>query len=508
MDQNNYSGKGFVSKKNFSGENYTETVCEYTLPDYFPDIKRILHVFSDVRKTGMYVSDDKTEYEGCVSCAVLYRGEDKSLQCAEFKADFSDSIQTKGANGNVCDVSVTAKNITLRALTPRKVGLKAKIEAHTDIWGEESVSPEIRGISDEEKVQCITQNITYCDTFVCEETGIGVSEDVTVPDGIPAVERVVHTIICPHSVDAKGGDGKVFVRAELRGIIIYRTADDKIASMPVSIALSHIVPCENVTEDSVCSGTVNVYDITSAVSENTNGEKRVVELDLLYDVKVFSRTEKNVTAPLDMYAVGCTGHPEYKSVRCDKNTASFKGNFSVNAMLDKDVCDAVTGNITLCFGNVEGASYSITDGKLVCNGVCDVCAVFDGEEYDSIRVSVPFKGETDVPSKGLGKIVNAVCRCGDVKIRYDGENYFADTEIYVDAVLAEECNYSVMQSIVFENKISDVKLGTFTFYYPTSEEGVWDVAKKYGVPFEDLKSANGISDLKTFKNVVMIPKKR
>ena len=101
MEQKNYNGEGSIIKKNFSGENQTEVVCEYTLPDYFPDIKRILHVFSDVRKTGMYVSDDKIEYEGCVNCSVLYRGEDKSLQCAEFKAEFSDRIQIKGENGAV-----------------------------------------------------------------------------------------------------------------------------------------------------------------------------------------------------------------------------------------------------------------------------------------------------------------------------------------------------------------------------------------------------------------------
>lgn len=509
MDQNNYNGKGSISKKNFSGENYTEVVYEYTLPDYFPDIKRILHVFSDVRKTGTYISDGKTEYEGCVNCAVLYRGEDKSLQCAEFKAEFSDVIQTKGASGNACDVSFAPKNITLRALTPRKVSLKARIEAHTDVWGEENVVPDISGVGDEGKIQSIAQNVSYCETSVCEETGIGISEDVVIPENMPEVQRVVHTLFCPHSVEVKEGDGKAFVRTELRGVIIYETSDGgKIASVPVSIALSHIVQCENITESSVCMGRINVYDITSTVSENTEGEKRVIELDLLYDIKITSNVEKALTVPFDMYAVGCVGYPEYKSVKCDRNIASFKGNFSINAQLEKDICESINGNIPFSFGNIDNASYSVSDGKLVCSGTCEVCAVFDGEEYDSVRTSVPFKGEIDVPSKHINKIVSAVCKCGDVKIRFDGENYFADTEIYIDSVLAEECTYNVIQSIGFENKADDDKRGTFTFYYPTNDEGVWDVAKKYGVPLEILKNANAITDARAFKNVVMIPKKQ
>ncbi|MBR6644760.1 MAG: DUF3794 domain-containing protein [Clostridia bacterium] len=509
MEQKNYNGEGSIIKKNFSGENQTEVVCEYTLPDYFPDIKRILHVFSDVRKTGMYVSDDKIEYEGCVSCSVLYRGEDKSLQCAEFKAEFSDRIQIKGENDAVCDVVFSPKNMTLRALTPRKVSLKARIETHTDVWEEERITPEIKGVSSEDKIERLTQNIGFSEISVCEETGIGVSEDINVPDNMPTVERVIHTLIHPHQTEVKGAEGKAFVRTELRGAVVYETGDTagKIAVMPVSISVSHIVQCENMTDDSVCIGKINVYDITSAVTENTNGEKRVIELDFLYDIKILSSTEKFVTAPYDMYAVGCSGFPEYKSIKCDKSPYSLKGNFSVNAQLEKDVCENITGNISLCTGNVENASYSINDGRLVCTGTCDICAVYEGEGYDSVRVSVPFKGEIDIPQKNLNKAVCAVCRCGDVKIRYDGENYFADTEIYVDSVLSEECNYNVIQSIGFENKADGDKRGTFTFYYPTSDEGVWDVAKKYGVPTEVIKSANGISDLISHKNVILIPKK-
>ena len=149
MDQKNLNSENFICRKNFHGEDQTEVTQEYTLPDYFPDIKRILHVFSEVRKTGMYVSDDKIEYDGCINCGVLYRGEDKSLRCAEFKTEFSDAVSLKGVSVDVCDLSLCAKNITLRALTPRKVSLKSRIEAHTDTWCKEDVMPDIHGANDE-----------------------------------------------------------------------------------------------------------------------------------------------------------------------------------------------------------------------------------------------------------------------------------------------------------------------------------------------------------------------
>ena len=58
MEQKNYNGEGSIIKKNFSGENQTEIMCEYTLPDYFPDIKRVLNVFSSIRPTSVYINGE------------------------------------------------------------------------------------------------------------------------------------------------------------------------------------------------------------------------------------------------------------------------------------------------------------------------------------------------------------------------------------------------------------------------------------------------------------------
>ncbi len=510
MDQKKLNSESFICKRNFSGEDQTEVTQEYTLPDYFPDIKRILHVFSDVRKTGMYISDDKIEYDGCVNCGVLYRGEDKSLQCAEFKTEFSDVIPLKGVSADVCDVSLCAKNMTLRALTPRKVSLKSKIEAHTDAWSKENVTPNVHGTSDERSIESITQSIIFSDTSVCEETGIGVSEDINITESMPAAQKIIYTYITPHTTEARAEDGKILFRGEFKGAVIYESVGDtnEIHLMPLSIAVSHIIQCEDAKEGSVCIGKINIYDITSTVSENTQGEKRVVEIDFLYDIKVLCNKGESVTAPLDMYAVGHTGRIERKNIKCCKNSSFLKGNFSVNAQLPKEFSENITGDVLMSFGNAQGTSFSMEGGKLVCSGICEVSTVFDGDgEYDSVRSSFPFKGEIDIPDRSFNKAQSVLCNCGDIKLRYDGENYFADTEIYIDSVLCEECSYNVIENITFEKKPNDVKQSVFTLYYPTSDESLWDVAKKYGVSLDFLKSSNGTDDVSAHKNVVIIPKK-
>ena len=65
----------------------------------------------------------------------------------------------------------------------------------------------------------------------------------------------------------------------------------------------------------------------------------------------------------------------------------------------------------------------------------------------------------------------------------------------------------MIENITFEKKPNDVKQSVFTIYYPTSNESLWDVAKKYGVSLDFLKASNATDDISAHKNVVIIPKK-
>ena len=140
-------------KKAFSKNSRTEVSCEHTLPDYYPDIKRVLHVFPCTRNTEVYISDDKIEYDGYVNCGVLYRGEDKTLQYAEIKTELHDSINAD-EGGSICDLSLEEESVTVRATDPRKLTLKAKIKACADVYAEENTQPVYSGLDvNEENIQ-------------------------------------------------------------------------------------------------------------------------------------------------------------------------------------------------------------------------------------------------------------------------------------------------------------------------------------------------------------------
>ena len=54
----------YVNALLYNGINHTDVQGEFSLPDYLPDVRRILRVTADARVTGRYMNGEKLELEG------------------------------------------------------------------------------------------------------------------------------------------------------------------------------------------------------------------------------------------------------------------------------------------------------------------------------------------------------------------------------------------------------------------------------------------------------------
>lgn len=498
-------------KKQSSGTGQTEVTYEHTLSDYYPDIKRVLHVFPTVRTTGAYASDGRAEYDGCINCGVLYRGEDKTLRYAELKKELHGNITVGEMNEGACDVSLDNESITVRATDPRRLALKARIKGKADVVTEENTYPVYKGEDvKEENIQKKECEIKTSDITVCGENGIGMSEDIVIPDTAPEAKRIVLVSLVPLISEIHVENGKAHVRTEVRGFAVYETqSDDSTPSafaIPISLMLSHIVSCPEITENSVCVGKTDIYDITAEISEDTKGEKRIIELDLLYDVKITCRNEGVLTALSDVYCVSYGCDVRRKEIITKSNVCTVKGNFSINSGIPEDISQKIEGDVLFASGNTENYSITVCNGKLICEGTLEITVVFCTDEYESVRYPISFKGELDSPFKSANDVCAACCRCGEVKIRCDGESWYADAEIYVDAMVCEKNSCSIVDEATFKSDSKEIPSSSFTMYYPSCGETLWDVAKKYGVFVSDVQRANGTQRKDGDKKVIMIPK--
>ena len=109
----------------FDGSCEVPIDTEYNLPDYCPDIQKVLkcRVVPEISSYG--ISEDTLRCEGVCDIRVLYldpRGE--GLKCCDFTKEFSATIKVKSAQEKaVAWVRAAVEHVNCRAVNARRIDL-------------------------------------------------------------------------------------------------------------------------------------------------------------------------------------------------------------------------------------------------------------------------------------------------------------------------------------------------------------------------------------------------
>lgn len=164
--------------------------ADITLPDYCPDIRRVLKCLVTPRITAVQTAGDRATADGSAGVCVIYADEQGTVCCFEQTYPFSKYADLKGADENCCvNVRAYTQYANCRAVSPRRLDIHAVV----------SVAFGISGVKEEEIItgaEGAGIQLRCCDSrtaslVACTETAFPMSETVPLPDGDPAVSCVL-----------------------------------------------------------------------------------------------------------------------------------------------------------------------------------------------------------------------------------------------------------------------------------------------------------------------------
>ena len=112
--------KNCVVIKTFEDTVIKEVSAEYNLPDYLPDVSRILRADAGVCRAGKYINGSSLEYDGSVTFSVIYSTADGIIKAADFSSDYSGSVTIGDFSGDCSvDADTELDSVTVRLKYPR-----------------------------------------------------------------------------------------------------------------------------------------------------------------------------------------------------------------------------------------------------------------------------------------------------------------------------------------------------------------------------------------------------
>ena len=210
----------------FDGSFEVPIDTEYNLPDYCPDIQKVLKCRVVPELSSYGVSEDTLRCEGVCDIRVLYldaKGE--TLRCCDFTKEFSAAIKVRSAQEKaVAWVRASVEHITCRAVNARRLDLHlaVSLKALAVVQRQEQLTSGLEG----EGIQVRGERRSVSQAVNALSHQFTLEDRLPLKNGKPPMESILRKEISCRVTDCKLAQGQLAVSGRADISFLYLSSVD------------------------------------------------------------------------------------------------------------------------------------------------------------------------------------------------------------------------------------------------------------------------------------------
>lgn len=487
---------------------------EYILPDYLPDIRKILLVQAHTAKNGVYKEDKKATVSGEIVFNVIYLGDDGTIKCISREDEYETSVNSESIyDESFLKTNTRVKSKSARALSPRKILLKAKIMTEYTVYNKLCVYPRViggNGIEDEFTLERSTNQIDCINYISLTENDVRVSEDIHLNGG-----KTIKEIICCKvdigCADARMTENGIAVKSNARVWMLVEYENGEYDVVEKSIPINHNMQ-QSLPQGEWCiCADLELDEVEYELVNDSYGELRVVEIDFSAKADIVAMANEISIFTDDVYSTAFAYQNKYKTVDTQRLIKCNNVNFTAYGSAEIPLTEGERiENILLSTVECEIKSNEIQSNKVVILGDALVKAVFQlsDDTYKNFEFTFPVRYEMPLENENVNVIAN--CCVLSHNCSFEGNKLNANAEIGLCLVLLENVSAVCVESISLDKEEPAIPFDdrVMILYYPSNHETLWSIAKKYGISKSDIEKFNKLSSANSdqpLPRVLLIP---
>ncbi len=496
----------------FDGQTEQGVELDYVLPDYYPEIFKILKCGLTPRIIAYGVSaDGKLSIDGVVYIKVLYLAEGSSaIHCVEQRFTYSKIVDIGRGRGDKSEPIITltprADYCNCRAVNSRRIDVRGAISVK--IRAVSSVKYALPAIP--EGLQVHRSSIRCCGETLCAEKLNTIREDIDT--GAAGISYCMLSDAVPKITDVR----IIADKAVLKGIVtvnaLYGVRDPEssgctvMEKMSADIPVSVILDMDGLSDRHLVSPELTVMNLELQPSADSG----IISCELLVLCRVRAQLEETAVIPTDLYST------EYET---DYTTTRLKictdpRVVSQQLSLRSQVrCDSgEIGTVWDCRSVLSGVvCRPTTDSELMLSGQLCCQAVgktTDGtpfflEKQDAFEQKIP---AADVNENTIIEFAAVPTDTG-FSIKSDGTLDVTAQVDFSGTLRNIEQREAVSEVTIHEDKPKE-RGGDYALriFYSGGGEDCWSVAKRYNTTVEAIMRENELEDENTpLPGMILIP---
>ena len=501
----------FLSEVIFDGQTEQGIEFDYVLPDYYPDIFKILKCTLTPGIISYNVSGTQLYADGVVYIKVLYLSENSTdIHCVEHKYTYSKTVDLV-RSGDKLAVSVVPKTdyCNCRAVSGRRLDVRGAVSCKIRVTSVKKM--EI--ISDAAGFEAKKMPLTYCGAKLVACRQFAVREDIATGTGRGGIKNIIHWDACAEVTDTKIIANKVVVKGEvqLKALYIVKSSEDKQETevMEAVVPVSQIIDMDGIDDSHICYVRLAVMNCDLEIKPNEMGENRLLGCDMMMDCVITASKENTVSLLTDVYST------EYETTftKCPIKT-EYSPQVITRQLSHKCELQCGEGTLERIFDSrceISNVSCKVNDeGMLAVTGQCVSTAIgrLDGGVPVFLEQSGPFELVTDI-SCDESCTIEPDLQVSSVSFSISGDNTVELRTMFE----FQGCLYAIKSVDVINEIIPDTDKPkekncdyALKLYFAEENEEIFAIAKHYNTSAAAIMAENELeSEVTTEACMLLIP---
>lgn len=494
----------------YDGLQEQSVELDYILPDYCPDIFRLVKCCVTPSVVSRSVNSDTLSYELSADIRILYCSENSpTLHCISQKMTFSKSIRLSEAEDKV-SVSLIPKtdHINCRVVNPRRIDMRGAVSIKIKVSAQRSheVICDIFGMNS----QCRKKPVEFAAKKLSAFRTITVSDNIELNASSNPITAVIRISAIPEITEKKIVANKLVIKGEARINILYST-ENGLETILSKIPFSQIADMEGLDESFICNIKTDIVSCDATPVTDSDGNAGALKCDLRINLDCSAVKTLPSELVTDVYSTTYPCEFALSRLKIQKAPAPVSESLQNSITLQNE--NGAIDCVYSAWCNAKNINTSIDSENecIIVSGMAEFCVMIKNEtgmpsvleKSEAFEYKIPVSGITDSSSVDINVTIP---ECDYTISSSDTISLKAEILITGQIGISEEIE--AVTEVSFNGDVRKVRDGDYALklYYGVEGEYMWEIAKKYSTSVRAIMEENDLeSETLTSSGMLLIP---
>ena len=481
----------------YDGIQEQSVELDYILPDYCPDIFRLIRCETSPVITDWSISGEKLTYELRCDIHILYCGENSNeVQSVEQHRSFTKTVEL-GKTAESAEVKLIPKadHANFRAVNKRRLDLRGTVSTKITVTGqqEQQVVSDAVGMN----IQVKKTPVKFAAGRLTAEKNVRIEEDIELGAAQPDVSAILNCRCSASACEMKLISGKLLAKGETDVEILY-SGDNTVEAMRFSLGYSQIIDVDGLDDSYDCAVTPEILSCDITVASDKEGNNRILRCEA--EIRLSCRAVRTASVMIaeDAFSTVYPCSVEMSEIKAEQIPAVYDESFRHSAKLADG--DNVPQTIYAMWSEPKNINTRIgDDGRSV---VISGMLTYSMAAKDKAgMIIMPDRDEAFEVTVGLPDNISGTSVAAEVYVRETSYDISAEgvltakTDIGVKLLVYSSDSIKAVTDISVDETTRKERDGDYAIklYFGIENEDIWDIAKRYSTSVAAIMEENELS---------------